>query len=66
MKKLLALKKVLIDRDITTLRIAHDLEISPSLFSMWTNGWQRMPDFRKEEIAKYLGIEPSEIFEDYL
>ena len=66
MKRLLTLKKELLDRNISTLKISQDLGISPSLFSLWSNGWRLVPDAAKKEIASYLGVEPEKLFDDYI
>ena len=65
MKKLIALKQEMIKQGISVLRISQDLGINPSLFSMYTNGWREMPDATKKEVAEYLKVEPSNLFDDW-
>ena len=65
MKKLIALKQEMIKQGISVLRISQDLGINPSLFSMYTNGWRKMPNTTKKEIAEYLNVEPSNLFDDW-
>lgn len=65
MKKLIALKQEMIKQGISVLKISQDLGINPSLFSMYSNGWRRMPDYLKKKIAEYLGVEPNRLFDDY-
>jgi hypothetical protein len=38
--------------------------ISPSTFSLYTNGWKKMPNELKIRVAEYLGIEQDKLFED--
>ena len=65
MKKLISLKQEMIKQGISVLRISQDLGINPSLFSMYTNGWRKMPDTTKKEVAEYLKVEPSNLFDDW-
>ena len=65
MKKLIALKQEMIKQGISVLRISQDLGINPSLFSMYTNGWRKMPNTIKKEVAEYLKVEPSNLFDDW-
>lgn len=65
MKKLNILKAELAKRGITSLQLCQDLAINPSAFSFYLNGWRRMPDERKKEVADYLRISPSELFDDW-
>jgi hypothetical protein len=54
----------MIEQGISVLKISYDLNINPSLFSMYLNGWRKMPDHLKEEVTEYLGTEPNKIFDD--
>jgi predicted transcriptional regulator len=65
MKRLVAVKKAMVEQGISVLRISHDLGINPSLFSMYANGWRQMPNTLKEEVAHYLNAEPEKLFDDY-
>ena len=65
MTKLIKLKQALIEQGISVLKISYDLGINPSLFSMYLNGWRKMPDALKLEIAAYLKVEPNKLFDDY-
>ena len=65
MKKLIALKQEMIKQGVSVLRISQDLGINPSLFSMYTNGWRKMPDATKKDVAEYLKVEPSNLFDDW-
>ena len=65
MKRLITLKEELFRRNISSLKISQDLKINPSLFSMFLNGWRKMPDSLKKEVAEYLNLEPEKLFDDY-
>jgi len=65
MRKLVALKHEMIKQSVSSLKISQELNISPSLFSMYTNGWRKMPDSLKKEIAQYFNLSPYQLFEDY-
>ena len=65
MTKLIKLKQALIEQGISVLKISYDLGINPSLFSMYLNGWRKMPDALKVEVATYLRIDPYKLFDDY-
>ena len=41
----------------TQQKISQDLEISPSTFSQYMNGWKKMPNELKIQVAEYLQIE---------
>ena len=65
MKRLITLKQEMIKQGISVLKISQDLGINPSLFSMYTNGWRKMPDTIKKEVAGYLRVEPGNLFDDW-
>lgn len=65
MKKLIALKAELVRQSITSLKLCQDLAINSCVFSLYINGWRKMPKTIKREIAQYLKIEPNKIFDDY-
>jgi hypothetical protein len=65
MKKLVALKEEMIRQDITSLKLSNELRINPNQFSLYLNGWRKMPDTIKRGVATYLKVEPSKLFDDY-
>ena len=65
MNKLIALKQEMVKQGVSVLRISHDLDINPSLFSMYANGWRQMPDGVKERVAAYLSVEAEKLFDEY-
>ena len=65
MKKLTALKEEMVRQDITSLKLSHNLGINSCVFSLYLNGWRRMPDSLKKEIAQYLNLLPYQLFDDY-
>ena len=65
MKKLIALKQEMVKQGISVLRISHDLGINPSLFSMYANGWRKMPKQLKEQVAEYLSVETEKLFDEH-
>lgn len=66
MKKLIALKQEMIKQGMSVLKISQDLNINPSLFSMYTNGWRKMPNSLKRKVAGYLKVEPNKLFNDLM
>lgn len=56
-----SLKVILAERNIRSMEICRALNIHPSMFSLYLNGWRRLPSLIKEEIAEYLGISEEEI-----
>ncbi len=65
MKKLTALKEAMVRQDITSLKISQDLGINSCQFSLYLNGWRKMPNSLKKEVAEYLKVEPSKLFDDW-
>jgi len=62
MKKLKALKEEMLRQEISSLKLSHDLHVNSCQFSLYTNGWRRMPDSLKKKVAKYLNVNPSQLF----
>ncbi len=65
MKKLTVLKTEMIKQNITSLKLCQDLGVNSCVFSLYLNGWRRMPNSTKREVSEYLKIEPSKLFDDY-
>ena len=65
MKKLTLLKTEMIKQNITSLMLCQALGINSCVFSLYLNGWRKMPNGTKREVAKYLKLEPNELFDDY-
>ena len=63
MGRLIALKLAMIDKDVTSHKVSQDLGINSSMFSMYLNGWRKVPHERKILIAEYFGIEQEKLFE---
>jgi len=57
MGRLVELKIAMMGKGITQQKISQDLEISPSTFSQYMNGWKKMPNELKIQVAEYLQIE---------
>jgi len=64
MQDLKMIKKLMLDHEITSLEMARTLNVNPSTFSLYLNGWRKMPDALKLEIAAYLRVEPNKLFDD--
>jgi transcriptional regulator with XRE-family HTH domain len=62
MQDLKTIKKLMLDKEVTALEMAKALNVNPSTLSLYLNGWRRMPDALMEEIAKYLNVEPQQLF----
>lgn len=65
MKRLTALKAEMVRQNITSLKLCQDLGINSCVFSLYLNGWREMSNNIKKEVAEYLKIEPSQLFDDY-
>ena len=65
MKKLTALREEMVRQDITSLKISQDLGINSCQFSLYLNGWRRMPNYLKKDVAEYLKVEPCNLFDDW-
>jgi hypothetical protein len=63
MKKLNTLKAELVKQGISSLQLCRKLGINHSVFSLYLNGWRKMPDHLKKEISEYLKIETEKLFE---
>jgi len=63
MKRLTALKAEMVKQSITSLKLCHDLGINSCVFSLYLNGWRKMPDCLKEGVAGYLKVTARELFE---
>ena len=64
MKKLTTLKAEMVKQNISSLKLSQELGINSCVFSLYLNGWRKMPDCLKEEVSGYLKVEPKELFED--
>jgi len=56
------IKILLLEQDKTCLKMARDLNISPSSLSMYIGGWRTPSKERQEKIAEYLGVSVTSIF----
>ena len=65
MKRLAALKAELARQGITSLQISRELGINHSVFSLYLNGWRKMPDHVQEQVSSYLNIDPEKLFDVY-
>ena len=63
MRKLLALKAEMMKQNITSLKLSKDLNINSCVFSLYLNGWKKMPGWLMEDIARYLNLTTQELFE---
>ena len=63
MSNLKKIKKLLLDKDISSLKMAKDIGINPSTLSLYLNGWKAVPEDAQNKIAAYLGVEEKDIFE---
>ena len=64
MKKQIALKAEMVKQSVTSLKLCQDLGINSCSFSLYLNGWKRIPRETKKEIAGYLNVEPNQLFGD--
>ena len=63
MQKLTTVKIALLEKGITSLKMAKDLNINPSSLSIYLNGWKPIPDYIKKSISYYLEVSEKELFE---
>ncbi len=61
MRKLTKLKAEMLRQNITSLKLCHDLSINPNVFSLYLNGWRKMPDNMRKAVAEYVHIEETEL-----
>ena len=62
MNKLTALKAEMVRQNISSLKLCQKLGINSCVFSLYLNGWRKMPDYLKEEISEHLQVEPEKLF----
>ncbi len=56
MQKLTKLKEEMLRQEVTSLKLCQDLGINSCSFSLYLNGWKRIPRETKKEIAGYLNV----------
>ena len=62
MKKLTALKAEMVKQNISSLKLCQDLGINSCVYSLYLNGWRKMPNDLKENVAEYLQLKPNTLF----
>jgi hypothetical protein len=56
MQDLKIIKKLMLDKDVTSLEMSKALNVNPSTFLLYLNGWRKMPDSLMDDIARHLNV----------